>query len=203
MISVYDLEGNKVKEIESNLTGIKDNSHVVYMQVVRELAGMRSGSACTKTRGEVRGGGKKPYAQKHTGRARHGSIRSPIWRKGGITFGPKPRKYSFSLPKKVIKLSRNIALKNLIDQDRFIVVENLSNIEPKAKFASNFVKKLPGENCKSLIVIDDYFENVMRAFANLPNFKIVDVNNLKVADILWSQRVILTPEALECLETWR
>ncbi|HEM56524.1 MAG TPA: 50S ribosomal protein L4, partial [Thermodesulfobium narugense] len=180
-----------------------DNSHVVYMQVVRELAGMRSGSACTKTRGEVRGGGKKPYAQKHTGRARHGSIRSPIWRKGGITFGPKPRKYSFSLPKKVIKLSRNIALKNLIAQDRFIVVENLSNIEPKTKFATNFVKKLPGENCKSLVVVDDYFENVLRAFANLPNFRIVDVNNLKVADILWSQRVILTPEALECLETWR
>ncbi|AWB09857.1 LSU ribosomal protein L4P [Thermodesulfobium acidiphilum] len=203
MISVYDLEGNKVREIESDLIDVKDNSHVVYMQVVRELAGMRSGSACTKTRGEVRGGGKKPYAQKHTGRARHGSIRSPIWRKGGITFGPKPRKYSFSLPKKVIKLSRNIALKNLIAQDRFIVVENLSNIEPKTKFATNFVKKLPGENCKSLVVVDDYFENVLRAFANLPNFRIVDVNNLKVADILWSQRVILTPEALECLETWR
>jgi large subunit ribosomal protein L4 len=203
MISVYDLEGNKLREIDSYLNDTKDNSHVVYMQVIRELSGMRSGSACTKTRGEVSGGGKKPYAQKHTGRARHGSIRSPIWRKGGITFGPKPRKYNFDLPKKVIKLSRNIAIKNLIDQDRFIVVENFSTIEPKVKNAFSFSTKLPGENCKSLIVIDDYFENVIRAFTNLPNFRIVDVNNLKVADILWSERVIMTPEALECLQTWR
>ncbi|WP_448589741.1 50S ribosomal protein L4 [Thermodesulfobium sp.] len=203
MISVYDLNGNKVKEIESYLNDVKDNSHVIYMQVVRELATARSGSACTKTRGEVRGGGRKPYAQKHTGRARHGSIRSPIWRKGGITFGPKPRKYTYALPKRVIKTSRDIAIKDLIDNDRFIVVENLSNIEPKTKFAVDFVKKLPGENCKSLVILDDYFENVIRAFANLPNFKIVDVNNLKVVDILWSERVILTPEALECLQSWR
>lgn len=186
-------------EVSPEVFGIEPNVHVLHQAVRRELANGRAGTACSKTRGEVRGGGKKPWKQKGTGRARAGSIRSPLWVGGGVTFGPKPRDYSFNLPRKV----RVLALRSSLSaaQGKFRVVENFSFLSgPKTKEMVQLVKNL-GLDAKKVLILTDYKaaenQHVLLASRNLAGVKVRLPHNLSVKDLLDADAVIASTDAVQ------
>jgi len=186
-------------EVSTEVFGIEPNIHVLHQAVRRELANGRAGTACTKTRGEVRGGGKKPWKQKGTGRARAGSIRSPLWVGGGVTFGPKPRDYSFNLPRKV----RVLAIRSSLSaaQNKFRVIENFSFLKaPRTKEVTQLLKNLGLTNQKVLILTDyKAVENqhILLAARNLPNVKLRLPHNLSVRELLDADAVIASASAVQ------
>lgn len=186
-------------EVSTEVFGIEPNVHVLHQAVRRELANGRAGTACTKTRGEVRGGGKKPWKQKGTGRARAGSIRSPLWVGGGVTFGPKPRDYSFNLPRKV----RVLAIRSSLSaaQSKFRVVEDFSFMtSPKTKEVTQLLKNLGLANQKVLILADyKAAENQHLALAarNLADVKLRLPHNLSVRELLDADAVIASASAVQ------
>src|SRR5690625_7075179 len=163
-VALYNQSGTQVGDIQlaDTVFGIEPNEHVVYETVIQQRAAMRQGTHKTKTRTEVRGGGRKPWRQKGTGRARQGSIRSPQWVGGGVVFGPTPRSYSYKLPKKVRRLALKSALSSKVKEDSIIVLENLSFDAPKTKEVVNMLKALKVDE-KALIVKADRNENVNRS----------------------------------------
>jgi len=186
-------------EVSTEVFGIEPNVHVLHQAVRRELANGRAGTACTKTRGEVRGGGKKPWKQKGTGRARAGSIRSPLWVGGGVTFGPKPRDYSFSLPRKV----RVLAIRSSLSaaQSKFRVVENFSFLNtPKTKEVTQLLKNL-GLADQKVLILADYKaaenQHILLAARNLPNVKLRLPHNLSVRELLDADAVIASANAVQ------
>lgn len=186
-------------EVSTEVFGIEPNIHVLHQAVRRELANGRAGTACTKTRSEVRGGGKKPWKQKGTGRARAGSIRSPLWVGGGVTFGPKPRDYSFNLPRKV----RVLAIRSSLSaaQTKFRVIENFSFLQtPKTKEVIQLLKNLGLIN-KKVLILADYkaIENqhILLAARNLPNVKLRLPHNLSVRELLDADAVIVSANAVQ------
>ena len=200
-VNVYNMLGEEVGEIELNndVFGIEVNEHVVYEVVKNQLANKRQGTQSVKTRAEVRGGGRKPWRQKGTGRARHGSTRSPIWVGGGVTFAPKPRDYSYKVPKKVRRLAMKSALTSKVENKEIIVVDELSFEAPKTKDMVNTLKNLNADK-KALIVTAESNLNIIKSASNIPNVETTVVNNLNVYDILKYNSLIITKDAVRKVE---
>lgn len=198
-VSILNTKGSAVGQIalDEKVFGVEPNLHVMHLALRRQLNNGRAGSACTKTRAEVSGGGKKPWKQKGTGRARAGSLRSPLFAGGGVIFGPKPRDYSFSMPSKARRLALKSALSARIENT--VLVKDFSEInEPKTKLMAETLKALKVEG-KVLIIADvkaaenAYLELSAR---NLPNVKIILPSNLNVKDLLEADNVIITEAAI-------
>lgn len=171
----------------------------MHQVVVAQLANARQGTACAKSRGEVSGGGRKPFRQKHTGRARAGSTRSPLWLKGGVAHGPKPRDYSQKVNRKVRQLAMRSALSLKATEDRMLVLENANLETPKTKAMLAFLGKVEATR-KPLMVIHESNENVYRSAANIPGAKVIHVDSINVYDILNHEHLIMTAESAQKLQ---
>ena len=197
---ILSTNGEKLGEINLNaeVFGVEPNPHVMHLALRRQLNNARQGSACAKTRAEVSGGGKKPWKQKGTGRARAGSLRSPLFAGGGVIFGPKPRSYAFNMPQK----ARKLALKSALSarQDQLIVVKDFSTIaEPKTKLMVSALKSL-NVSGKVLIVADTKAaENKFLELSarNIPSVKMILPSNLNVKDLLEADFVVLTEASVK------
>ncbi len=200
-VNVYNMLGEQVGEIEldENVFGVEVNQHVVYEVVKNQLANKRQGTQSAKTRAEVRGGGRKPWRQKGTGRARQGSIRAPHFTGGGVTFAPKPRDYSYSVPKKVRRLAMKSALTSKVLNNEIIVIDEINFEAPKTKDMANFLTKINADK-KALIVIGEKNENVIKSANNIPNVQTALVNTLNVYDILKYNSFIITKDAVRKVE---
>lgn len=200
-VNVYNMSGEVVKEIElnENIFGIDINQHVVYEAVKNHLANKRQGTQSTKTRAEVRGGGRKPWRQKGTGRARQGSIRAPHFKGGGVTFAPKPRDYSYKLPKKVKRLAMKSALSSKVLNNEIIVVDQINFDAPKTKEMVNFLANINADR-KALIVTGEKNINVVKSANNIPNVQTTVVNTLNVYEILKYNSFIITEDAVKKVE---
>jgi large subunit ribosomal protein L4 len=185
-------------ELNEAIFGVKSRPHLLHQAVVMQLANRRAGSASTKSKGMVRGGGKKPWRQKGTGRARAGSIRSPLWVGGGTVFGPQPRDYSYRMPRTARREALFSALSAKQRDGKLIVVDKLELDQPKTK---QMVQALAGLKVESaLVVIPRADANIERAARNLPKVKVLRVEGLNVYDLLRYEHLILTESALKALE---
>lgn len=180
--------------------GVRPNGHAVYETVKAYLANQRQGTAKAKTRSEVRGGTKKPWRQKGTGRARAGTVTSPLWRHGGRIFGPRPRDYRMEIPKKIRRLALRSALSDRAHDGRILVLESLELREAKTKQMAAFLKAndLAGKSC--LLVIDAFDERVIRAARNIPRLSVRVWDELNAHDIVRNEWVVITKSALEALQ---
>lgn len=196
-VQVVNMQGSPVGEIELNeyVFGIEPNTHVLHSAVVSQLASLRRGTHSTLLRGEVRGGGRKPWRQKGTGRARAGSIRSPLFRGGAVLFGPKPRDYGFSLPKKVRRLALRSALSSKVNEQKLIVLEDLSLSEAKTREMVKVLKALQADK-KALIVTDELNDTVERSARNICGVKATPVEGMNVYDLLNHDVVVMTKAAV-------
>ena len=201
IVALFDQKGSKVSDIELNdsIFGIEPNNHVLFEAVVMQRASLRQGTHKTKIRSEVAGGGRKPWKQKGTGRARQGSIRSPQWRGGGTVFGPTPRSYSYKLPKKVRRLAIKSALSSKVLDENILVLESLVFDGPKTKDFKGVLQALSVES-KALIVTADLDENVALSGRNIPGVTIVTADGINVLDVLNHDKLILTKAAVEKVE---
>jgi large subunit ribosomal protein L4 len=201
---VYSTTGEVVDQIELNdfIFGIEPNVPVMHQALVRQRANARLGTHDTKTRGEVRGGGRKPWRQKGTGRARQGSTRAPQWRGGGTVFGPHPRSYNQDMPRKMRRLALRSALSDKARNEAILVVQGLEEIEPRTKVMKQVLEAL-AVSSSALIVLPAKTEAVERAAGNLGEIKTLLYLNLNLADLLKYQRLILTPAAVaEIQRVW-
>ena len=200
-VAVYNSANQQVGDIELNdsVFGVEMNAGLVHQAVVMQLASRRLGTHATKTRGLVRGGGRKPWRQKGTGRARSGSTRSPLWVGGGTVFGPQPRSYAFRMPKKQRRLAIKCALSDKVASGDFIVLDDLQFDAPKTK---SVVKMLGdfGVDAKSLIITLDENENVELSSRNIPGVKAIHTMGLNVYDILNHTKLFITKAAIEKIE---
>ncbi|WP_042145393.1 50S ribosomal protein L4 [Paucisalibacillus sp. EB02] len=197
-VALFKQDGSQAGEFELNesVFGIEPNTHVLHEAVVMQRASMRQGTHAVKNRSEVRGGGRKPWRQKGTGRARQGSIRSPQWVGGGVVFGPTPRSYSYKLPKKVRRLALKSALSSKVKEESLVVLESLAFDAPKTKEVVKMLSAL-NVNEKALIVTAETDENVIRSANNLQGVKVLTVTEVNVLDLLSHDKLILTKEAAE------
>ena len=200
-VAVYNQDGANVNEIELNeaVFGIEPNNHTMFDMVLLQRASIRQGTHDTKGRSEVSGGGKKPWRQKGTGRARQGSIRAPQWRGGGTVFGPTPRKYGFKLNKKVARLALRSALSSKVQDNEFKVLDNIAFDAPKTKAMVKVLANLNAEG-KTLLVVDEINDNVMLSARNIPNLMILESTGINVYDILNSNNLIVTEAAVRKIE---
>ena len=200
-VNVYNVLGEQVGEIElsDSVFGVEVNEHALYQVVKNHLANRRQGTQSAKTRAEVRGGGRKPWRQKGTGRARHGSIRAPQWVGGGVVFAPKPRDYSYRVPKKIRRLAMKSALSSKVLNEEIIVLEELNLEEPKTKEMVKILDNIKASK-KALIVMDEKNINVIKSARNIPNVETALVNTLNVYDILNYDSFIITKDAVK---KWR
>lgn len=200
-VDVLNVSGQRVGEIELNdsVFGIEVNQHVLYEAVKNYLANQRQGTQSAKTRAEVRGGGRKPYRQKGTGRARQGSLRAPNFVGGGVVFAPKPRDYSYKLPKKVKRLAIKSALSSKVQNNEIIVLEELTMDAPKTKDMVSILKNINTAK-KALIVLGDKNDNVVKSANNIPGVTASIVNNINVYDILKYDTFVVTKDAVQKLE---
>ena len=198
---VYNQEGTVVREIELNdaVFGIEPHNQAMFDMVLLQQAAERQGTHKVKGRSEVSGGGKKPWRQKGTGRARQGTTRAPQWRGGGIVFGPTPRKYGFKLNKKVGRLALRSALSSKVIDNEFMVLDQLVVADHKTK---NMVKVLNALEApaKTLIVMDEIEMNVAKSSSNIPTVKLLDAARINVYDILNCNKLILTEAAVKAIE---
>lgn len=200
-VNVYNMLGEQVGEINlmDEVFGAEVNEHVLYEVVKNQLANKRQGTQSAKTRAEVRGGGRKPWKQKGTGRARQGSIRAPQWTGGGVVFAPKPRDYSYSVPKKVRRLAMKSALSSKVQNGEIIVLDELNLNEPKTKEMIAILNNVKAGR-KALIVMNEKNENVMKSARNIPNVETTLVSTLNVYDILKYDSFIITKDAVSKVE---
>ncbi|WP_353893432.1 50S ribosomal protein L4 [Proteinivorax hydrogeniformans] len=200
-VAIYDIQGQVVSEMELNpeIFDIETSEAAVHKVVVAHLAAKRQGTASTKSRGEVSGGGARPWRQKGTGRARHGTIRSPLWVGGGVAFGPKPREYRLKVPKKVRRLAMKSALTTKVQNDNFKVLKALEINSPKTKEVVELINNLE-VNKKTLVVTSGADSNVYKSARNIPKVSTAFVDTLNVYDILNHDAVIITEEAVKKVE---
>ena len=200
-VSVFDMAGKSVGEMElsEGVFGIEPNKHVMHLAVVNYLANQRQGTQSALTRAEVSGGGKKPWRQKGTGRARQGSTRAPQWRHGGIVFAPKPRDYRLSMNKKVRRLAMKSAFSSKVQDNEFVVVDSIALEEIKTKTVVDMLSKLEAGK-KALIVMPEKDEKVIKSARNIPGVKTALVNTLNVYDILNCDKLIVAKGAVTQLE---
>lgn len=200
-VSLFNQAGTSVGEIELNdkIFGIEPNESVLFDAIISQRASLRQGNHKVKNRSEVAGGGRKPWKQKGTGRARQGSIRSPQWRGGGVVFGPTPRSYSFKLPRKVRRLALLSALSTKAREESIVVLEGLAFDAPKTK---EFVKVLSNLSIdkKALFVTADLDETVALAARNIPGITVVSATGINVLDLIGHNKVVMTKAAVEKVE---
>ena len=200
-VDVYDIKGKKVSDIElaENVFGIEPNENIVHAVLVNYLANQRQGTQSTKTRAEVRGGGRKPWRQKGTGRARQGSIRAPQWIKGGIALGPKPRSYKYSVNKKEKRLAIKSVLSSKVLEKELTVVDKLEVKEIKTKTMVKALADMKVEG-KTLIVLPENNKNVLMSSRNIEGVKTIVANNINVFDLLKYTNLILPVDTVKKLE---
>ena len=199
-VSVYNMEGKEVGTMELNdaVFGVEVNEHLVHLAVVRQLANNRQGTQKAKTRSEVSGGGRKPWRQKGTGHARQGSTRAPQWKGGGVVFAPTPRDYTIKLNKKERRLALKSALTSRVQENKFIVVDEMKFDEIKTKKFQNVMNNLKVN--KALVVLDDNCENVAMSARNIPTVKTACAGTINVYDILKYNTVVATKAAVASIE---
>ena len=199
-VSVYNNEGNVIGEIELSdaVFGAEINENLMHKAVVAHLAAARQGTQSAKTRGQVSGGGKKPWRQKGTGHARQGSTRAPQWTGGGMVFAVKPRDYSFKLNKKEKRAALKSALTSRVEENKLIVLDELKFDEIKTKKMVAVLNNLKVE--KALVVLDNMDQTVIKSAANLQNVKTAQVNTINVYDVLKYNTVVATKAAVEKIE---
>ncbi|MDD8049287.1 MAG: 50S ribosomal protein L4 [Thomasclavelia sp.] len=200
-VKVYNQEGAEGKELKLNeaVFGIEPNKQAIYDMVLLQRASLRQGTHKVKNRTEVAGGGKKPWRQKGTGRARQGSIRAPQWRGGGTVFGPTPRSYSFKVNRKVGRLALKSALSSKVADKEFMALEGIEITTPKTKEMVKVLTNLEAPQ-KTLIILDEINENVARAANNIPGVKLLDAKHVNVYDILDSNKLIMSEAAIKAVE---
>lgn len=201
VIQVKNMQGADVEELALNdaVFGVEPNKAVMHEVVVNYLAGLRAGTSCTKSRGEVRGGGRKPWRQKGTGRARAGTSRSPLWRGGAIIFGPKPRDYSYRVNKKKVALAMRSALSNKVIENAMFVLDALSFEAPKTKDMIKVLKAL-GTEKKTLLVLPELDEVVIKSARNIKGITPVTVAELNTYEILNHNNIVITKDAVAKIE---
>ena len=200
-VALYNSKGEQVGEIDlkDEIFGIEVNEAILHDAVVNQLANKRQGTHSAKTRSEVRGGGRKPFRQKGTGRARAGTIRSPLWRKGGIIFPPKPRSYRYSLPKKVRRLALKSALSSKVQDGNIIVLEEIQISEPKTKEIVSLLQNLKVDS-KALVVTGKVDSVVVKSARNIPRVTPTHATSLSVYDVLAHDKLIITKDAVSMVE---
>ncbi len=200
-VALYKQNGSKAGNVKLNddIFGIKPNDNVEFDTVLMQRASQRQGTSSSKNRSAVRGGGKKPWRQKGTGRARQGSIRAPQWRGGGIVFGPHPRSYAYHLPKKVTRLATKSALSDKVADGDLIVVDSLNFKHPKTKQMSQLLTALK-DSTKTLLVLEKGNRMAALSARNLPNVMIINGKGINTLDIMSNQKVIITKAALKEVE---
>jgi len=199
-VDVRNMQGEIVEQMQlaDSVFGIEPNEHVMHLAVVRHLAAQRRGTHDTKTRAEVRGGKKKPWRQKGTGRARAGSRNAPHWRGGGVAFGPHPRSYKLAMPKKVRRLALKSALSVKAKNGQLVVLDRLAMDAPKTKAMVAMLKALETEN--ALVVADGVDRNVALSARNIPGVAVIDTNEANVYEVLKHKSLILTKDAVAKFE---
>ncbi|MDD6212675.1 MAG: 50S ribosomal protein L4 [Clostridiales bacterium] len=199
-VSVYNMEGTQVGEIELNdaVFGVEVNDHLVHMAVVQQLANNRQGTQKAKTRSEVSGGGRKPWRQKGTGHARQGSTRAPQWTGGGIVFAPTPRDYSFKLNKKEKRMALKSVLTSCVNESKFVVLDELKMDDVKTKVFKGILDNLNVN--KALVVLDENDQNVILSARNIAGVKTALTNTINVYDILKYNTVVTTKAAVAKIE---
>jgi len=199
-VAVYNMEGKQVGELELNdaVFGVKVNQDLMHRAVLSHLANRRQGTAAVKNRGDVSGGGRKPWRQKGTGRARHGSIRSPQWVGGGVGFGPTPRDYSFRLPKKARRAALKSALSAKAAAGDIVILDQLTVEAPKTKVMAGVFRALDVQ--KPLLVTAEWDRNVELSVRNIPGAVVAKSVGLNVYDILNSEKLVMTKDAVAKLE---
>ena len=200
-VTMLNMAGQAVGDIELNdsVFGIEVNEFAVHEVIKNYLANQRQGTQSAKTRGEVRGGGRKPFRQKGTGRGRQGSLTSPSHIGGGVVFAPKPRDYSYSVPKKVKRLAIKSVLTSKVQENEIIVLDSLSFEAPKTKDMVNVLKNIKAAK-KAIIVMDEKDENVIKSAANIPGVKTTLVSTMNTYEVLNATSFIVTKEAVKKIE---
>jgi large subunit ribosomal protein L4 len=200
-LDILKQDGSTAGQVELNddIFGIEPNQNVVFDVVTNQQASLRQGTHAVKNRSAVRGGGKKPWRQKGTGRARHGSTRSPIWRGGGVVFGPTPRSYGYKVPRK----SRRLAIKSVLSQkvldNELVVVDSLELDTPKTKDFKAILDNLEVDS-KVLLVLENTNENIFKSARNIPSVKVVSSDNVSVLDVVAHDYLLVTEDALKDIE---
>ena len=198
-VVLYNQNGSNVGELELNdhVFGVEDNQQAIYDTVIAERAAMRQGTQKAKTRSEVRGGGRKPWRQKGTGRARQGSIRSPQWRGGGVVFAPTPRSHAIKINKKVVRLAMRCALSSKVRDNHIVVLDQLTL---KTKGLVEVLKTFHLENDKVVLALDEANGNVELAGRNLPNVLVGQYNHISVYQMMNAKHLVITKTAVEKFE---
>lgn len=201
-VALYNMSGQQTGEIDLNdwVFGCDVNAAVLHQAVVMQLNNQRQGNAATKTRANVRGGGRKPWKQKGTGRARAGTIRSPLWVGGGVVFGPHPRKYTISMPRKVRRLALRSALTSKVDAGELLVLDELNFAEIKTKNMVQFLEGFKATEGKSLVVMAEQNESVAKSAGNIPGVTTITSLGINVYDILNHKRIFVTKDAIAKIE---
>ena len=201
-VVLYNQNGSDVGELELNdhVFGVEDNQQVIYDTVIAERAAMRQGTQKAKTRSEVRGGGRKPWRQKGTGRARQGSIRSPQWRGGGVVFAPTPRSHAIKINKKVVRLAMRCALSSKVRDNHIVVLDQLTLDTFKTKGLVEVLKTFHLENDKVVLALDEANGNVELAGRNLPNVLVGQYNHISVYQMMNAKHLVITKTAVEKFE---
>ena len=199
-VAVYNMEGKEVGSLELNdaVFGVEVNEHLLHMAVLQQLANNRQGTQKAKTRSEVRGGGRKPWRQKGTGHARQGSTRAPQWTGGGVVFAPVPRDYTIKLNKKEKRAALKSALTSRVQENKFIVVDELALNEIKTKKFVEVMNNLKVEN--ALVVLEGENKNVVLSGRNIPSVKVTATNEINTYDVLKYTTLVVTKAAVEKLE---
>ena len=198
----YEQNGSErgTLNLPDHLFGCEVNEAAVHQAVVTYLANQRQGNASTKERSDVRGGGRKPFRQKGTGRARAGTIRSPIYRGGGVVFGPHPRSYRMALPKKVRKLALKSSLSSSANDGAVMVIDDLDYKEPKTRQFVELLRNVDVYGQKVLVVLDKPDDAVIKSCRNIPGVKTTLSTTLNTYDIVWADKIVLTQGALKSME---
>lgn len=201
-VVLYNQNGSNVGELELNdhVFGVEDNQQVIYDTVIAERAAMRQGTQKAKTRSKVRGGGRKPWRQKGTGRARQGSIRSPQWRGGGVVFAPTPRSHAIKINKKVVRLAMRCALSSKVRDNHIVVLDQLTLDTFKTKGLVEVLKTFHLENDKVVLALDEANGNVELAGRNLPNVLVGQYNHISVYQMMNAKHLVITKTAVEKFE---
>lgn len=199
-VALYNMNAEQVGEIElsESVFGVEINKEAMHQVVKMQLANKRQGTQSALTRAEVRGGGIKPWRQKGTGRARQGSIRSPQWIHGGIVFAPKPRDYSYTVPKKIKRLALKSALSSKVADNEIVVLDELKLDAPKTKVVAEMLNKFEAK--KTLIVVKESNDVIYKSIRNIEGASVIPVNNLNVYDILKYEKFIITKDAAQMVE---
>jgi len=200
-VDIKNMKGAKVgaAELSSTVFGVDPNTHAVHLVVRSQMAGRRAGTHQTKTRGQVSGGGAKPFRQKGTGRARAGSTRSPQWTGGGVVFGPHPRSYGFRVPNKVVKLAMRSVLSAKAAEGVLHVIDALDFTEPSTKLAASTIAAL-GIKGRVTVIVPNGDVTVIKSFRNLPKVRVITANESNTYDLVDNTALVLTKSALEYLE---